>query len=305
MHYRTLGKTGLSVSAIIYGGIISTDETQRDSDRYVAESIERGINYYDVAPMYGNAQERLGISLKPYRKDVYLACKTFLRDRNEAEDDFRESLRLLNTDYFDVYQLHSMTTADDVERVFAPGGLMDFLVRQKEAGVIRHIGFSAHSEEAALMCMERYDFETVLFPLNYHIDLKYGFGRTLMQQKKDKGFGVLALKPIIDRAWKTESERQTSVYPKSWCKPFAPNETELAVAAMRYALAMGGDVLVPPGNQESYFFMLDQLETVLKRPLSADDVTLLKAHYETVKDHPFFAETADGWETVGLSKRLD
>ena len=79
MQLRPLGKTGYMVSAVIYGGIISMGEGQQGSDRYVGWAIDHGVNYFDVAPTYGDAEERLGASLKPYRKDVLLACKTTQR----------------------------------------------------------------------------------------------------------------------------------------------------------------------------------------------------------------------------------
>jgi len=87
--------------------------------------MDHGVNYFDVAPGYGNAQEQLGISLEKYRKQVSLACKTAHRDRANAEKDLERSLKLLKTDYFDVYQLHAVSSMDDVERAFAPGGKND------------------------------------------------------------------------------------------------------------------------------------------------------------------------------------
>jgi aryl-alcohol dehydrogenase-like predicted oxidoreductase len=115
MIYRSLGNTGYQVSAVVYGGIVSMRDGQTNSDRYVAWAIEQGINYFDVAPTYGDAQEKLGQSLIPYRKDVYLACKTKQRLREGAEKEMKESLRLLHTDHFDVYQMHELPTKEDLD----------------------------------------------------------------------------------------------------------------------------------------------------------------------------------------------
>ena len=115
MKYHQLGKTGFTVSAVAYGGIVSASQYgettfpgdgQRASDSYVALAIEQGINYFDVAPTYGNAQMMLGNSLKHYRRNIHLACKTEARTRAQAEKLMHESLNLLHTDYFDVYQMH-------------------------------------------------------------------------------------------------------------------------------------------------------------------------------------------------------
>ena len=134
MQYTRLGKTEIQVSRVSYGGIVSAgfydnvlypSEGQEASDRYVHWAMDHGVNYFDVAPGYGNAQEQLGISLEKYRKQVSLACKTAHRDRANAEKDLERSLKLLKTDYFDVYQLHAVSSMDDVERAFAPGGKND------------------------------------------------------------------------------------------------------------------------------------------------------------------------------------
>lgn len=174
MKYCQLGTTGLTVSRVSYGGIVSAgfydnvaypSEGQDASDRYVAWAVDHGVNYFDVAPGYGNAQDQLGLSLEPYRKQVNLACKTQHRDRETAEKDLERSLRLLKTDYFDVYQLHAVSSMDDVERAFAPGGIMEMMRTLKERGIARFLGFTAHSEEAALRMLELFPFDTVLSPL--------------------------------------------------------------------------------------------------------------------------------------------
>ena len=109
MQYRKFGKTGFEISAVAYGGIVSMDDGQDASDRYVGWAVEQGINYFHVAPTYGDAEEKLGNSLKPYRSQVHLACKTAERLRVSAEKELLRSQKLLHTDYFDVYQLHGIS----------------------------------------------------------------------------------------------------------------------------------------------------------------------------------------------------
>ena len=151
MKYRKFGRTGFDISAVSYGGIVSMDDGQPASDRYVAWAIERGVNYFDVAPSYGDAEEKLGNSLKPYRKDVHLACKTGERLREGAEKELNQSLRNLHTDYFDVYQLHGIASMQEVETAFGPGGVMEMVSTLKQKGVAANVGITAHNEEAALM----------------------------------------------------------------------------------------------------------------------------------------------------------
>ncbi|MDD4097126.1 MAG: aldo/keto reductase, partial [Oscillospiraceae bacterium] len=112
MELRRLGRTGLSISPVIFGGIIEMNETPETAAHYVDFAIEAGVNYYDVAPAYGDAQERLGPALKKYRNDIYLACKTGKRDAEGAKQELLQSLELLQTDHFDVYQLHALLTQE-------------------------------------------------------------------------------------------------------------------------------------------------------------------------------------------------
>ncbi len=296
MNKVELGKTGYRISPIIYAGIVSMDEKQADSDRYVSQAIDKGINYFDIAPSYGNAEVILGQSLKPYRKDIFLACKTTERKAADAEKEFRQSLKHLHTDYFDVYQLHSLTTPEDVETAFGPGGTLDFVLKMQKEGLVRKIGFSAHSEFAALEALKRFEFDSVMFPTNWLLHMGQGIGTELMKLKKEKGFGLLAIKSIVERAWKQEGERESSPWPKSWCKPFDAEDKDARLAGMRYTLNLGADTLIPPGNWECQSFMMDHIEEVLSHPYSDKDEALLKARFEEMKDYPFFDKYNGGWK---------
>src|SRR6201988_968512 len=109
---RTLGKTGEKLSMIGFGGIVVMNEDTGAASNIVAEAVDRGINYFDIAPSYGNAQERLGPALKPHRHKCFLACKTGRRDAAGAQRELDESLRLLQTDHLDLYQLHAITSME-------------------------------------------------------------------------------------------------------------------------------------------------------------------------------------------------
>lgn len=243
---RTLGKTGIEASVVGFGGIIVMNETPEASAKSVAEAVnELGINYFDVAPSYGNAEERLGPALAPYRNDVHLACKTGERRAEGAEVELNASLERMQTDHFDVYQLHAMTTMEDVETVFGPGGAMEVFVKAREQGKVRFLGFSAHSEEAALALMDRFDFDTILFPINWACWLKSGFGPAPIAKAKEKSMGILALKTLAKRAWDEGEEHDWS---KTWYKPVESYEE--AKLAVRFTLSQGVSVAVSPGHME-------------------------------------------------------
>jgi aryl-alcohol dehydrogenase-like predicted oxidoreductase len=299
MKYRAFGNTGFNISAVAYGGIVSAGhygqtimpgDGQANSDGYVSWAVDQGVNYFDVAPTYGDAQLMLGNSLKPYRRNVYLACKTTERTRKEAEKRMKESMELLHTDYFDVYQMHALVKMEDVETAFGPGGIMEMMVEMKEKGIARKLGFTAHSEAVALKALSLYDFDTVLFPFNWHMNMAHGMGNTLIRTAKERGMGVLCMKSMIERAW-TDEERYASKYPKSWCKPFdTDEEPEILLAAVKYALSLGVDTIIPPGNFDHFKFGVEHIDEALENPLNDAERAMLAARLEQVKDQPFFAE---------------
>lgn len=297
MQYRKFGRTGIQISAVSYGGIVSAgtyagvtypEYNQPVSDRYVSWAIDRGVNYFDVAPSYGDAQEQLGNSLKPYRNQIHLACKTAVRDRAGAGKELAESLRLLHTDHFEVYQMHAISSMEDVEQVFAPGGVMELMRELKEKGVAANIGFTAHSEEAALKALELYDFDTVLFPINWFMNMAHGMGSRLIKAAKERNMGLLSMKAFIERKWENDEERSASKYPKSWCKPIDTSAEEFGVAAVKYALSLGVDTLVPPGNFDSFSFAVEHIDRCLAEPFNENDRKYLEKKLELVRGKEFF-----------------
>lgn len=284
MLYTVLGKTGLKVSRAAFGGIIDMDESPEDAARYVAFAVDNGVNYFDVAPSYGNAEERLGPALRPYRKNVNLACKTARRDAASAREELLGSLKRLETDHFDVYQLHSMSTQEDVDAAFGPGGVMETVQWARREGLIRHIGFSAHSENIALRLLELFDFESVLFPMNWAMGVNFGWGDRISERVRSKGAGLLAMKTLILRAWREGEER---IYPKSWCRPIHEDD-ELAVAAMKYGVYKGAATLIPPGNIHHFRLMLRYIDRVASEPLTEEEWALLRRRAAQVRDEAIF-----------------
>jgi predicted aldo/keto reductase-like oxidoreductase len=284
MLYHELGKTGIRASAVVFGGIINMNETQADADRYVAGAIDAGVNYFDVAPTYGDAEDRLGPALEPYRKNVFLACKTEERSAAGAREKLETSLKKLRTDHFDVYQLHSLTTNEDLERVFGPGGAMEVVLKAKRDGLIRNVGFSAHNEDVALRALTMYDFDTVLFPLNWALGICRGWGDRISAVVKEKGKGLLGMKSLVRRNWR-DGELRT--YPKSWCQPIWGDEA-LGVAAMKYAVAKGADTLVPPGNIEHFTFMLEHVDECYNQPMTEDEWAMLRREAKAAEKELIF-----------------
>lgn len=273
MQQRTYGRTNEKLSVIGFAGIIVMNETQADASRYVAEAIDEGVNYFDVAPSYGNAQERLGPALAGKRHQVFLACKTEERKRSKANEALEQSLKTLQTDHFDLYQLHGMTTMDDVEQAFGPQGAMEVLVQAQQEGKIRYLGFSAHSDMAALACLERFPFDSVLFPLNWMTYLREGFGQPLVEKARHDQITLLALKAMACCAWPESLKKEDRPYPKCWYQPL--DDLARAALALRFTLSLPVTAAVTPGDIRLFRLALQAVQQL--QPVTDEDIRLLKS----------------------------
>ncbi|HOK29791.1 MAG TPA: aldo/keto reductase [bacterium] len=269
MDKRPYGKTGEMLSIIGFGGIVAAELPQEEANSIVALAIDRGVNYFDVAPTYMDAEERLGIALKGKRNNIFLACKTGKRTKEEARKELENSLRLLNTDHFDLYQLHSMTTDEDFEVAMGPGGAMETFVKAKDEGLIRYIGFSAHSVEVALKLLDAFQFDSVLFPLNWVNYFNANFGPQVVEKAMAKGVARLALKAM---AKTVIPEGQSRKYEKCWYLPV--DEPELASLALRFTLSQPITAAIPPGEPKLFKMALDIAEKFT--PITEEEIRLLK-----------------------------
>ncbi len=250
---RSLGRTGEMLSMIGFGGILVKDATPDDASALVRLAIDAGINYFDVAPSYGDAEVKLGPALQPFRKGVFLACKTQGRTKDASRKELEQSLQNLRTDLFDLYQHHAVTTVKDVETIHSPGGAMETFIEARKEGKVRFLGFSAHSVEAALAMMDRYDFDTILFPFNFATWYKGNFGPQVMARAKEKKMGILALKAMAKGPWPEGADR--SKYPKCWYEPLTkPEDIKMG---LRFTLSHPVTAALTPGEAELFKIALN------------------------------------------------
>jgi aryl-alcohol dehydrogenase-like predicted oxidoreductase len=252
---RAYGDTGQKLSIIGFGGIVVSGVEQEHANRVVAEAVERGVNYFDVAPSYGDAEVKLGPALAPYRKNVFLACKTEHRTREGTVAELKESLKRLQTDHLDLYQLHAISDIQkDVDTAFGKDGAMEVLIEAKKHGQVRYLGFSAHSEEAAMAAMERYDFDSILFPINFAAFYKDNFGPRVIEAAKSKGIARLALKSLAKQEWPKDDPMREQ-YPKCWYQPLT-NRDE-AKLALYFTLSQPITAAIPPGDETLFRMAID------------------------------------------------
>jgi predicted aldo/keto reductase-like oxidoreductase len=249
---RKLGRAADELSILGFGGIMLNNNSQEFANEYVSKAFNLGINYFDVAPTYGNAQERMGPALKPYRNKCFLACKTTKRKKDEARNELEESLRLLQTDHVDLYQLHALTTKEDVETAFGADGAMEVFIKARQEGKVRHVGFSAHSVEAAMLALDKFDFDTILFPFNFACWHHGNFGPQVFARVKERNMGILALKSM---ALTRLQEHEPKIFPNVWYRPISDEET--MHLALRYTLSKDLTAAIPPGEIELFWKAFD------------------------------------------------
>jgi len=216
---------------------------------------------------------------------VYLPCKSTVRDAVGIRDELHNSLKVLKTDYFDVYQLHALERQEDIDIAFAPNGAMETLLQAKKEGTIRHIGISAHNEDIAIQALAYYNFETVLFPINWALNLDKGFGDRLVSICQYQNKGILAIKALAHRMWADENEKKR--FPKSWCKTIYDNDP-LSKAAIKFAFAKGADAMVPPGNFEQFSYVAEHIDECLETPLGDGDMNILRNELAHVRGRQIF-----------------
>jgi len=263
-----------------FGGIVVDKATIEQAASRVREAIDYGINYFDVAPSYGNAEEMLGPALEPYRKDVFLACKTGERKKDGARRELEQSLKRLRTDHFDLYQLHAVTSLEDVDTIFGKDGALETFVEARDEGKVKYLGFSAHSVEAAMALMDGFDFDTILFPFNFAAWYNGNFGPQVMEKAQNKEMGILALKAMAWRRWEEGEERTID---KTWYKPLT--DKEQAREGLRFTLSHPVTAAIPPGH-EDLFSMALKLATDFEA-MDKNEIAAIKE--KAMKTEPIFS----------------
>ena len=251
---KRLYRDDVNLSILGLGGMLLVGMDQKSADRIVAEALEKGINYFDVAPFYGDgeAEQRMGAALAPHRSRVFLACKTLERSANGARKELEASLRKLHTDHFDLYQFHAVADMDEVDEIFAPGGALEAFLQARSLGRIRYIGFSAHSVDAAMAMLDRFPFDSVLFPVNFICYARGNFGPQVIARAKELGVARLAIKGMAHGPWKKREKRQ---YPNCWYRPI--DDRDLARQALRFTLSEGVTAAIPPGDERLFRMALE------------------------------------------------
>ena len=255
MQQRRLGRLGHQSSVLIYGAAALGEVDQDTADASVQLALDAGINHFDVAASYGDAELRLGPWMPRIRDRIFLATKTGLRDRDAAWAQINASLERLQTDHLDLIQVHAVGDAEELDLVTRPGGSLEAVVRAREEGLAGAVGITGHGDQAPathLEALRRFPFDTVLSPLNWVLAQDPAYladYQALVTEVQAQDAGLMIIKSVARRNWLPEpAERDYG----TWYEPFADQKRISAAVAWVLShpevtgIATPGDVRLLP-----------------------------------------------------------
>ena len=251
MEYTVLGKTGLKISRMGFGGIPIQRIDAEGTKRLIHQLKDAGVNYIDTARGYTVSEEYLGYALEGIREDFVLATKTMSRTREAMAADIETSLKNLRTNYIDLYQIHN-PTPEQLLQVVAPGGALEALQEAKAAGKIGHIGVTAHSLDTFRMALDMDWVETIMFPYN----IVESQGQELIHACAEKNIGFICMKPLAGGA------------------------IEDATLALRYVCANPDVTVVIPGMADPKELEQNLAAVSDTSPLTAEE----RANFQQIRD---------------------
>ena len=237
MQQRRLGRLGHHSSVLIYGAAALAEADQDTADASIGLALDAGINHFDVAASYGDAELRLGPWMPEIRDRIFLATKTGLRDRDQAWAQVNASLERLRTDHVDLIQIHAVGDLAELDLVTRPGGSLEAAVRARDEGLAGAVGITGHGHEAPathLEALARFPFDTVLSPLNWVLaqDPAYlAAYQALAAEVQAQDAGLMIIKSAARRNWPEPVEHTYT----TWYEPF--DDQERITAAVAWVLA--------------------------------------------------------------------
>ncbi len=288
MQTRRFGRTGHMSTIAIFGAAAFGQVDQGHADATFEEVVARGLNHIDVAPSYGQAEERLGPWMPRVRERFFLGCKTQERSRDGATAELRRSLQRLQVAQFDLFQIHAVTSFAQLDEATRPGGALDAIREAREAGLTRFVGITGHGFDSPAVFREalnRFDFDSVLFPVNFvqwANPVYRANAEGLLKECRSRDVGVMAIKSVTRAPWGMRAHTHAT-----WYEPFT--DPARVQAAVNFTLSQPGVTgICTAGDTGVLPMVLDACERFT--PLSAGEQQALIATAERYE--PLFAQPA-------------
>lgn len=256
MENRKLGKTEHMSSILTFGGAALWLVSQEEADAAIELAIEHGVNHFDVSPRYGQAEMRLRPWMQKHHKEVFLACKTTERGKTRAWESIKQSLERLKVDYFDLYQFHGVDNLETLNTILGPMGALEAVLEAKEQGLVRHIGITGHRPFVQIEALKRFDFDTVLFPVNCVLAAHrndFNDFTLLLEIARQEDVGTIGIKAVAKRPWETPLHMY-----RTWYEPF-DEQTEID-KSLWYALSQGITTAALPSDLHLWPLVIDAAE---------------------------------------------
>ncbi len=244
MEQRRLGKTEHMSSIITFGSAALYQVSPAEAEAAIELAIEHGVNHFDVSPRYGAAEVRLGPWMQQHHREIFLACKTTERGKTGAWESIKRSLSALKVDYFDLFQFHGVNDLETLKVVLGPMGALEAALEAKEQGLVRHIGLTGHRPFVQIEALNRFAFDTLLFPVNRVLAAHrndFNDFLPLLEIARQQDVGIIGIKAITKRPW----EAAMRMY-RTWYEPF--DEQEEINKSLGYALSQGITTAAMPAD---------------------------------------------------------
>ncbi|MDY6872790.1 MAG: aldo/keto reductase [Chloroflexota bacterium] len=279
---RRYGRTKHMSTVAVFGAVALGQLSQSKADEVVRKVLDAGVNHFDIAPTYGEAESRLGPLMPNIRDEIFLGCKTTERSKKGALKEFNRSLERLQTERFDLYQLHAVTEMSELDKCIEKGGALEGVIEMREKGLTDYIGVTGHGFHAPSVFLEalnRFNFDSVLFPINPTLFADAVYRRDaleLLERCAEENVGVMIIKSVAKEPW---GEREHTYH--TWYMPF--DEQQQIQENINFALSFEQAHICTPGDDR----LLDKVFTACENfePLDEDEQAALienRSIFETI-----------------------
>ena len=279
------GRTGHASTRIIFGAYALSKATQAEANQILEILLEYGINHIDTAPMYGNAEKRIGPWMKEHREDFFLATKSRRRTYEGAWNDLQKSLSQLEVNQIDLWQMHGLTNPVGWERAMGSEGALEAFIKARDEGLVRFLGVTGHGSKVPAVhkrSLERFNFDTVLMPYNYLQMQNSRYDATfneLIELCRERKVAVQTIKAIARRPWGTRPKTFNTYF-------YEPLETQEAIdKATHWALGLSDSFVITAGDMQIFPKILDAATRFEKRPSDLE----MQAQVQEIGIEPVFS----------------